>query len=59
MSDETRKGARRGLWRTRGIRLVTGFNVWVSLVLALGVLLMVNYLSFRYHTRWDFSWDSY
>jgi len=39
--------------------MATGLNVLVSVVLALCVLLMVNYLSFRYHTRWDFSWESY
>lgn len=59
MAEQEKEGARQGVWRARGVRMATGLNVIVSVVLAVCVLLMVNYLSFRYHTRWDFGWDSY
>ncbi len=57
--EEDRKEARRSIWRQRGRRFATGLNVAVSLLLALVVLSMVNYLSYRHYHRWDIGQRAY
>lgn len=59
MADHASKAARRGLWRQRRVRLATGLNVSVSLLLAGAVVVMINFLSLRYHQRWDLSWQDF
>ncbi len=59
MADHVSRAARRGLWRQRRARLATGLNVTVSLLLAAAVVAMVNFLSLRYHHRWDLSWQDF
>jgi hypothetical protein len=59
MGEQVSKAARRGIWRQRRVRLATGLNVSVSLVLAAAVVVMVNFLSLQYHHRWDLSWQEF
>ncbi len=51
----TNKESRRNMRSARWKRFSTGVNVSVSLVLAVAVIGMINYLSSRYHVRADWS----
>lgn len=53
MAEKPDKLARRSIWLHRARRFFTGLNVTASLLLAAAAFLLVNYLSFRYWTRWD------
>ena len=53
------KAARRGIRRQQSRRLVTGLNVCVATVLALFLLVMLNYLAYRHYWRWDISQRDY
>lgn len=56
--DDIRE-ARRSLWRHRGWRFATGVNVLASVLLAGLIVVMLNYLSYRHHVRWDLSRSDY
>lgn len=58
-SENDKKQAKRSIWRHRGRQFATGLNVCISVSLAGLVLLMVNYLAYRYYLRWDLSWRGY
>lgn len=49
------KKARSSIWRRRGTWFATGLNVWASILLAALLMVMINYLAYRYYTRWDVS----
>lgn len=58
MTEEQKK-AKKSIWRHRGRMFASGLNVIVSIVMATIAAGMVNYLSLRYHERWDWSWRDY
>ncbi len=53
------RSGRASIWKHRGKRFATGFNVLVSVFLALLVTGMVNYLGYRYHDHRDLSASNY
>ena len=50
---------RQRIWKHRGRRLATGFNVLVSLVLATAAVVIINVMALRYYARWDLSRQNY
>lgn len=48
----------RGIWRQRGLRMVSGFNVLVSCLLALAAVLLINIIAHRYVWRADISTEN-
>jgi len=56
---EDKTKAKRSIWQHRGRRFITSANVLASVVLAAGVVAMLNYLSYRYYMRWDLSWRGF
>ena len=56
--DGDRQSRYRRIWRQKGRRYVTGLNVFTSIVLAALLLLMINFLAYKYgYLRWDeFIW---
>ncbi len=51
--NSDKKEARKSLWRQRGRRAAIGFNVWSAIILGAVVLVMVNYVAYRYYFHWD------
>lgn len=58
MSNDKAK-VRNSIWRHRGRRFATGLNAWIALILAGLLLVMTNYLAYRYYARWDISSKGY
>jgi len=59
ITAEDIKRAKRSIWRHRGRRFAIGLNVLASLLLAGLIVVMLNYMSYRHHARWDLSWSDY
>jgi len=48
MTKEDDNKARRGVWRQRGWRIAAVLNLIMSMLFALALLVMINFLSFRH-----------